>query len=340
MNKRYQVFVSSTYADLKEERSKVIQTIMESDCIPAGMEIFPAIDEEQFNFIKSVIDDCDYYILIIGGRYGSLSEDGFSYTEKEYNYALVKEIKVIAFIHNKPDTIPFGKSEKDAALREKLEQFKSKVATGRLVKFWNNAEDLPGLVALSLTKTIKTYPAVGWVRANQASSVEMLQELNEQRKQNQELKARLQRFEKQIEDANKFDNLADLDDYFEIKGTRWVRNGGYKSNSIDGHSSTWNYETTWEEIFSLIAPYLMECPTDSKVKSLIEEALFKKSNASGTSGRIEPEIFQSIKIQLKILGLVSINYLATTQGGRALFWKLTELGEGLMNQLLTVKKTS
>ena len=64
MDKRYQVFVSSTYADLKEERSRVIQTIMELDCIPAGMEIFPAIDEEQFNFIKKIIDDCDYYLLI------------------------------------------------------------------------------------------------------------------------------------------------------------------------------------------------------------------------------------------------------------------------------------
>src|SRR5580704_15967857 len=70
--KRYQVFVSSKYADLKEERSKVIQTIMELDCIPAGMEIFPAIDDEQFNFIKKIIDDCDYYILIIGGRYGTI----------------------------------------------------------------------------------------------------------------------------------------------------------------------------------------------------------------------------------------------------------------------------
>nr|WP_321540740.1 DUF4062 domain-containing protein [Flavobacterium piscinae] len=55
MNKRYQVFVSSTYADLKEERAKVIQTIMELDCIPAGMEIFPAIDEEQFEFIKKLL---------------------------------------------------------------------------------------------------------------------------------------------------------------------------------------------------------------------------------------------------------------------------------------------
>lgn len=146
MTKRYQVFVSSTYADLKDERAKVIQTIMESDCIPAGMELFPSIDNEQFEFIKKVIDDCDYYLLIIGGQYGSLSEDGLSYTEKEFDYAIQKGIKVIAFLHQSPDNIPIGKSEKNEILRDKLEKFKTKVSKGRLVKFWNSAEELPGLV--------------------------------------------------------------------------------------------------------------------------------------------------------------------------------------------------
>ncbi|MBA5982574.1 DUF4062 domain-containing protein, partial [Pseudomonas sp. MD195_PC81_125] len=68
MEKRYQVFVSSTYTDLMEERKSVTQTLMEMDCIPAGMEMFPATDEEQWVFIKKVIDDCDYYLLIVGGR--------------------------------------------------------------------------------------------------------------------------------------------------------------------------------------------------------------------------------------------------------------------------------
>ena len=63
MEKRYQVFVSSTYTDLKEERRHVTQALMEMDCIPAGMELFPAADEEQWEFIKRVIDDCDYYLL-------------------------------------------------------------------------------------------------------------------------------------------------------------------------------------------------------------------------------------------------------------------------------------
>ncbi len=88
MDKRFQVFVSSTYADLKEERQHVIQALMEMDCIPAGMELFPAADEEQWKFIKKVIDDCDYYLLIIGGRYGSTTDDGISYTEREFDYAV------------------------------------------------------------------------------------------------------------------------------------------------------------------------------------------------------------------------------------------------------------
>ena len=161
MDKRYQVFVSSTFADLKNERSNVIQTLMEMDCIPAGMELFPALDEEQFEFIKKVIDDSDYYLLIIGGRYGSLSNEGISYTEMEYDYAISQGVKVIALVHGSPEKLSAEKVEMSPEAQNKLEKFKNKVTTGRLVKFWNDARELAGLVALSLPKTIKTYPAVG-----------------------------------------------------------------------------------------------------------------------------------------------------------------------------------
>src|SRR5258708_3128439 len=183
MDKRYQVFVSSTYADLKEERRRVIQTIIEMDCIPAGMELFPAADEEQFQFIKRVIDDCDYYLLIIGGRYGSIDETGISYTEKEYEYAVSIGLKVIALINENPDEIPLGKSEKDPILRQRIEAFKKKVSTGRLVRFWKSADELPAHVALSLANAIKISPAVGWIRANRAASEDLLTEINGLRKQ-------------------------------------------------------------------------------------------------------------------------------------------------------------
>lgn len=43
MNKRYQVFVSSTIEDLKEERLKVLNALLKISCIPAGMEYFSAL---------------------------------------------------------------------------------------------------------------------------------------------------------------------------------------------------------------------------------------------------------------------------------------------------------
>ncbi|MXP49459.1 DUF4062 domain-containing protein [Pantoea sp. Eser] len=55
MDKRYQVFVSSSFNDLQEEHSNVIQSLMKMGCIPAGRAHFPSIDEEQWDFIKKIV---------------------------------------------------------------------------------------------------------------------------------------------------------------------------------------------------------------------------------------------------------------------------------------------
>ncbi len=215
MEKRYQVFVSSTYADLKDERQRVIQTLMEMDCIPTGMELFPATDEEQWNFIKRVIDDCDYYLLIIGGRYGSLTNDGISYTEKEFDYAVERGLRITALLRE-PDDIPIEKLENEPKAQEKLRKFRDKVSSDRLIKPWKSAEDLPGLVAISLQKTMKTYPAIGWIRADRLPSETLLQELNEVRKENLKLKDELQNIKKF--EYVPIKNLATLDENTEVQG--------------------------------------------------------------------------------------------------------------------------
>jgi hypothetical protein len=76
-----------------------MKALLELDCIPCGMEYFPAANEDQWTFIKNLIDKCDYYVVIIGGKYGSEDSEGKSYTQKEYEYALSKEIPTIGFIH-------------------------------------------------------------------------------------------------------------------------------------------------------------------------------------------------------------------------------------------------
>jgi hypothetical protein len=330
LDKRYQVFVSSTYADLKDERQKVLQTLMEMDCIPSGMEMFPASDEEQWEFIKKIIDDCDYYLLIIGGRYGSLSNDGISYTEKEYLYAVEKGIKVIAFLHESPEALSVSKTDIDPELMQKLSEFRSQVATGRLVKYWNHANELPGLVALSLTKTIKTYPAVGWIRADNQTSSESLSEINELRKQNEKLRQSMS--ELSVKPKVAINNLADYSEVIELKGT-------YKKQ-WNGSSYSWRTEMSWQDIFSCIAPYLLEIPSDSSVKITLKKNAVGRVVKEYFESNMDDQIFQTIKIQLMALGLVDVNYSKTTKGGMTLFWKITEAGKSLMLELRTIRNTN
>lgn len=329
MDKRYQVFVSSTYADLKEERQKVTQTVIEMDCIPAGMELFPAADEEQFQFIKHVIDDCDYYLLIIGGRYGSTTEEGISYTEKEYDYAISRGLKVIALIHENPDEIAMGKSETEPILRARLEAFRKKASTKRLVKFWKSAEQLPGLVAMSLSHAMKMYPAVGWMRANQAASVELLTEINDLRKQNTQLQAVANEFRPKVS------NLAGLQDEMTLFGTS-------STNAGIRYEIPWNVKLTWGEIFGLVSPYLVRFPSDEFVKSTLLRAAFARSSAAriSDSPALDDQIFRTCAVQLEALDLVKLMYSETTAGGAGLFWSITPAGESAMLEVRTVKKVA
>ena len=99
LDKKYQIFISSTYEDLKEERDIVMKTILSMYHIPIGMELFSAGDDDQWGIIKDTIEDSDYYILILGHLYGSETKEGISYTEKKYDYAMDEEIPILTFIY-------------------------------------------------------------------------------------------------------------------------------------------------------------------------------------------------------------------------------------------------
>ena len=166
MDKRYQVFVSSTYEDLRVERAEVMQALLELDCMPAGMELFPAATEEQWSWIARVIEESDYYAVIVGGRYGSVHPGkGLSFTELEYRYAVEAGKPVVAFLHGSPSDIPAGKTEKDPELLAKLLEFRQ-YCQQRLCKYWDNPPDLGGKVSRSMTQLIKRHPATGWIRAD------------------------------------------------------------------------------------------------------------------------------------------------------------------------------
>lgn len=307
MDIRYQVFVSSTFADLQEERRGVIQTLMEVSCIPAGMELFPAQDETQLEFIKKVIDDCDYYLLIIGGRYGSTTAEGISYTEQEYDYAVGRGLKVVALLHGAPEDLPLKKSEADATGREKLAVFRKRVSEGRLVKFWRDASDLQAKVAISMLSTIRAYPAVGWTRANRAASEELLSEINNLRKQKEQLEVALANAQP---DGGPIPHLARFDEQFKL--TLRYNSGGqiYFNTSMQ----------TWERLFGLVGPSILDWINESTISANLAVALLDKHLLDL---EVIPRDLETLRVQFQALGLIQVKYLPAV--GKA-FWKTTPLG--------------
>jgi hypothetical protein len=194
MEKRYQVFVSSTFQDLQEERTEVIQALLELDCFPAAMELFPAANDEQWEWIKKIIDDSDYYVVIVAGKYGSISEKtGLSYTRMEYQYAIESGKPVIGFLYENSENLPANKYETDPDRREKLEEFKE-IIKSKLCKFWSNPSDLGAKVSRSLTQLINRYPATGWVRADFSRDA-LNQEMLDLRRKNDELENQIKKID-------------------------------------------------------------------------------------------------------------------------------------------------
>ena len=196
LEKKYQVFISSTYKDLKPARLKVRDAILSMYHFPVGMEMFGALDEDQWEVIKRDIDASDYYVLIIGKMFGSeVPGEGISYTQKEYRYAVKQRIPVLAFLMKDDAKVARSFQETDKDRIKKLKNFRKEVETGRTVSYWSNPDELAGQVIFSLARQIVRKQRPGWVRASEfdiekshAELLELTEKVRELENENAELR--------------------------------------------------------------------------------------------------------------------------------------------------------
>lgn len=167
--RKFSIFISSTYEDLIDERQALLEVALENNFIPVGMEQFHAAPTSQWNVITKMIDECDFYLLVIGGRYGSIDETtNLSYTEKEYNYAKEKGLPVLVLIK---DSSAITESKKDTGngkyeKMEKLDEFRKKVKNdGNTVDFFTDVNDLKYVASAAFKNAIDySSDTAGWVR--------------------------------------------------------------------------------------------------------------------------------------------------------------------------------
>jgi len=166
MDKVYQVFVSSTYKDLQDERREVIEALLGIGCLPSGMELFAAGDDDQWTLIRRVIDQCDYYIVISAGMYGTIHPaTGKSYTQMEYEYAVSLGKPIIAFLYKDTKKLPVDKVEPEGDRAKSLQSF-HELVRHKVVKFWDSRDSLAKAVYQSMINVIRDRPSPGWVRAD------------------------------------------------------------------------------------------------------------------------------------------------------------------------------
>lgn len=329
LERRHQVFVSSTYIDLVPERQAVIQALLELDCIPAGMEMFPAADDDQWTLIKEVIDSCDYYIVIVGGRYGSVTAEGVSFTEKEYDHAVEQGLPVLGFVHTDPGSIPFDHSEIDSAARQKLEAFREKVMT-RMVKTYGSPDELASVVSRGLVRAMKTHARPGWVRGDHAMTDAVRAEVAE-------LRAALAEAEKRQSEATRNLQASAIDESFEHGADTVDLGFTVDSSSLGFSKQSVELSFTWDEIVEILGPHMLDEASDPQLRRIINDFAMNTliedkdddqyRTAYRPSAVISDDSWGKVLVQLRALGIISTGVKKRTVSDRAVYWTLTPAGD-------------
>lgn len=312
LEKIYSVFVSSTYEDLREERAEVQKALLKAKCFPIGMELFPSTDEETWEFIKRQIDDADFYLLVIGGRYGSTDADGISFTEKEYDYA--REIKkpALAFIHANPDSIVSAKIDKDDAKRTALAAFVRKIQAKPLVSRYSNSHELGAQVLASiidLRDTNKT--AIGFVRGDRAADPKKYAEALEE----------IARLKSELSDHNLAEPFPEADQEIQIPLTV------YRTNGVESVTA----QITLGKIFIRIADQILRGEdSEYSIRSCLE-SLAPELKSGESVSLSDGRTFETIRTKMYGRNLIELDTVnregAVTGAYSAQIWFLTDNGK-------------
>lgn len=367
---RFQVFVSSTYTDLVQERQAAISALLQLSAMPAGMELFPAADDEAWTLIAKVIEESDYYLLIIGGRYGSVTDAGISFTEKEYDYARGAGKPVMAFLHASPEDISVRNSDVDPILRQKLLAFTEKVKKAKHVKLWATADDLAGKIALSFNSFINSYPAIGWVRADSRDSPDTLKALASTQLKVAELEGRLRL--QSVSPPAGASGLADKDERLDLHfSVRMKITNLNRSTQRISAEQTYevNVGATWNAMFAEMGATMLNEASEINLRNRFDSAVLRinaldirkqfsdwlqpqmKSEEllGGVAGKRKPSPqlrlisgapdisdFEIALLQLDALGLIEQSVKKRAVSDRHTYWTLTAWGRRRLMQLRAV----
>lgn len=314
MDKRYQIFISSTYLDLKEERQEVLLAVLEQKCIPAGMELFIATFKNLWDVITGIIDESDFYILIIGRKYGTPAENNISYTEKEFNYAKDKEIPIMIFIMDYSNFNDFEKEKtNDKGLMSFIKKLEKSNEKG-VIKYPENKYQLKSYVTTAINehKNDKTLNRPGWVRGDCFTN------------------------QKTIDDN---DILELLEETFTIQGIYLPIGTLVLPKSVNPHSVDTNWQWLFEKILSLFSIGCNHNEAKNYLNQVISDTFFPKILSVFRTGDFRISEESLVEILSKFIGLkiIEVTYKNIDKLDIP-FYKASDEGNRLLKKLDSINK--
>jgi Domain of unknown function (DUF4062) len=275
-----------------------------------------------------VIDECDYYLLIIGARYGSTDSEGINYTEREFDYAVSTKKSVIALLHSDIERLPKNNFDDDPALLNNLKTFREKIKTGRIVRMWNNRDQLMAGLYPAINTAIQIYPAPGWVRGDAAASQELLQ----QHVKSDSAYTDLQKAYDDIIENNsaKLSGLASLSDRFTIH-FRYQELHGSKLAKRSGA-----VELGWDRIFMIVGPELFSPKNRSWISAALKQFLLDSGRHWSSLAIIDIDT-NTIKLYLYALGLINVYESESVGAGVQEYISLTEKGRAHLVEIMAIR---
>ncbi len=303
------------------------------------MELFPAVSYDQWTLIKEVIDLSDYYVVVLGGKYGSVTEEGISYTEKEFDYAVARDMQILGFVPDDPNKLTKDKIELDPAVRKKLDAFQQKVMA-RPIKKYRGPDDLGAVVSRALNTAIRKHPQEGWVRARFAMTSDVEKEIAELREQLAEAEvARLKSGKTTDEDTSVFK-----------QGESPLKLGFHVVSNNYGNKTDIKLESllTWDEVLREIGPKMIDEATEQELQERLALHLLFRADWDEASEQHRDEVkvipnskplifideWERVIVQLRAIGLIDKGQKRRQVRDSNTYFRLTDKGDRHLVRLL------
>ena len=356
MDKKYQVFVSSTYLDMKEERQAAVEAILEAGHIPAGMELFAASDKKQIEVIKKWIDRSDVFVLILGARYGSVErESGKSYIQLEYEHAIGSGKPYFAlyltneYINKKVKL--YGLDVFEQIETEKLKGFRDSVKS-RMCAEIGEMKDIKVKIFSSLKQISEDHNVDGWIRTSDGPNyTALINKAAALQAENSSLTSRIKYLEEVIEVTKKNTiNPASIFPWmpmnmsdpclsyvltFNLEIT-WQRQDNANSDKDFFAQELENWEISCRQLLDLLSRDLVICGASAPqiIKTHLEnQEHFRRSDCL-TTVEVDIQSLLSMYEYLEKLELLTI----PSHGFDLLNYTLTPKGKNLLSSFIARKK--